>query len=205
MRLARVIEYLGLPGVGKTWQLGEEGYCRRVGGAPLPVPLGFSLEKTVNIMYGLLLERQLLSLLVGAALESKEPFVALIRPLAVLFERIGRIARLRHRVSERNVHIDEGPFQALWGVFRKKEPTRKNVELLARCVMVLQSRHNHICYVSCRRDHHVNRILRRKKRGDFDLRIAGGDLEMYHRARWWMAVLLRIVRRANVDVVWIRG
>lgn len=203
--LARVVEYLGLPGVGKTWQLGADGYCGLVGGYPSPVPLGLSIEKIVNVIYGLLLKRRLLPFLARPVRAKTESFTSVFRSVAVLFERIGRSARLRREPSKRSMHIDEGPFQALWSFFCEKELNEASLLSFERCVEILIEDQNLVCYVSCPRAQHVARVLKRGKRGYFDSKLAAGDFSAYRRARKWMAALLCISRRLKVDLVYIRA
>lgn len=205
--MAKVVEYLGLPGVGKTWQLGDNGYCARVGGRPCPVPLGLSMDKLLNIVHGLLMRKRLLSLLVRSARENSDTqsFRSALRSIVIVFERTGRAARLLQEAAERDVHIDEGPFQSLWRAFCEKSFNERNLSMLESSVKALGDIGGSVCYVSCPKGHHIDRVLKRGKQGHLDLKVARGDFAAYHHGRRWMAALLRIIRRLEIDMVHVRA
>lgn len=206
--VGNVVEYLGLPGVGKTWQLGDEGYCARVGGRPSPVPVGLSMDKLLNTAYGLLINRRLLSLLIRSAEENSDTqtFRSAFRSIAIVFERIGRVARLRREMSDRDVHIhiDEGPLQSIWRAFCEKRINERNLFMMEASVKALRDIGTSVCYVSCPEVEHIRRVLKREKKSHMDLKIAHGDYAAYRLGREWMAALLWIMRRLEIDVVYVR-
>lgn len=202
--MARVVEYFGLPGVGKSTELGPKGYCGSVSGHPAPVPDGPSINKGLNTLLGMVVKRRLLFLLaqVLAGSNMRELWLSL-RPFLVVFERIGRITRLQRITEAEEIHIDEGPMQSVWRMFLEKEPNVRNLALLNRCLAELEKMGSYICYVSCPKHVHISRILSRGKPGFFDQAVASGNYALYRQGRLWMAAMLRSLRRSGRKLTWV--
>lgn len=205
--MARVVEYLGLPGVGKTSQLGEDGYCAANGAHPSPVPDGQSFHKLVNTFRGLLMRKRLFFLLLWSGIQNWRTLElrTSLRPIFVVFERIGRTTHLRQNVDLREIHIDEGSLQFVWRTFFEKELNESNLRMLSACMNALGDIGSSVCYISCRREEHVSRVLNRGKQARFDLSVAQGDEAAYKRGRLWMAAILRILRCSEVDIVYVHA
>lgn len=198
----RVVEYLGLPGVGKTWNLNSSGFRQRSGAIPSPVPPGWSAEKRSNMLRGIAQAPRLLLLLLWCSLSnwrSLNPRTSL-RPILVVFERIGRISNLRVR-SDEETHVDEGVLQFVWRTFSQLRMTERNHRLMEVCLGAIpRTVDMRVAYLACPADLHRQRVISRGKASDFDLAIMRGDDDAHRRGRAWMAVLLCLARRRGLDI-----
>lgn len=204
--MARVVEYFGLPGVGKSYQLLESGYCGAIGAQAAPVSLGMNAEKFVNTICGLFVGRRLYVPLIKATATNWRALRlhTSLRPILVIFERLGRTVRLSRSTEAQQVHIDEGVLQFIWRVFFEKEVNEHNLRLMVRCIESIRRIDLSICYMSCPRGDNIARIVLRGKSAVFDDSVIKGDWTSYGRGRRWMAEMLRTIRRFGMDMVYIR-
>tara|TARA_B110001469_G_scaffold127101_1_gene146695 strand:- start:4772 stop:5395 length:624 start_codon:yes stop_codon:yes gene_type:complete len=202
----KVVEYLGLPASGKSWQLLNDGYCKNKNAVAHSVPLGGGKIKTINTIKGTLHNLKLSFLLYRIAIlicsQDKSKF--LLRPFFVIPERYGRILYLR-KTDYSEVHVDEGVFQFIWRVFSEQENSHKNLLLLEKCISLLNLKEHSIAYVSCPKEKHISQVIERKKvNSNFDAGVVNGDDQTYIRGRYWMSQVLKILRKYNfeIDFIW---
>lgn len=191
-----VVEYLGMPGVGKSWQMAHaEGANAHI------VPTGQDTGKWMNTLRGIMSSPLLLLLLIRAAwLNRRIPR----RPMFVIFERLGRCRRIELSGYDSVVHIDEGALQFVWRFFCDLQPTQRNRERLHRCVEALDFAGHRVVYVWCPLAVHIERVKARGKSQPFDRSLLEGDSGYVQRCRAWMGCLLRSARSVGVDVRIIR-
>lgn len=208
--MARVVEYLGLPAVGKSWHLQDEGYRSTEGAWPHEVPTGLSWRKAGHTLRGLVSHGQLFLLLLIAWWRASRPNGGIlssrpsVRPVFVVFERLGRCERLRREASSDYVHVDEGPLQFVWRVFFPATPNAANVSLLGRCLGAYRHVETSVVYFSCPPEERHRRIIRdRGKSAAFDRAVIEGDDQGYWRGRQWMAELLRMARRRGIGIGYV--
>lgn len=201
-----LVEYLGLPGVGKTWQLDRLGYCGRMGAHAHSVWIGGGWAKANNTLKAIVLHPRLCALLVWSLIHNfrsmKNGFD--LRPVLVVFERIGRFEYL-NADSKEVVHVDEGPYQFLWRSFCEKKISTVNIETLKKSVQLLDHPVSSVAYISSSRAHHFIQIKKRNKIQPFDLAVYDGDEAYYRRSRTWMAHVVRFVRQSGVKVHFVRN
>jgi hypothetical protein len=201
-----VIEYLGLPGVGKTWHLGPSGFRGRSGAISSAVPPGRSLEKRSNTLRGMLKSPRLLLLLLWSALTNWRSLRrgTSLRPILVVFERIERINRLKRMRPSIETHVDEGVLQFVWRTFSQLEVNERNQRLLKRCLTALPGRVDMaVAYFSCPVAQHLEQVISRGKGSDFDLAVIRGSDAEYRRGREWMATLMLLARRSGIDIEYV--
>ena len=199
----KVVEYLGLPGVGKSWQAGPKGYCGLVGGVPRPVPPGVSSGKPSNTVKGMLRHRRLFLILLWTLIRNFRNLRigVSVRPIFVVLERAERINRLQKSLQTGEIHIDEGMLQFVWRTFSQIPSHERNVRLMTKCLAALPNPAGYsIAYISCPEKQHIRQVISRGKPSQFDLAIIRGDQKEYRLGRYWMACLLRAARRLQFDV-----
>ena len=202
----KVVEYLGLPASGKTWQLSNAGYCGVCNAIPHSVPLGGGKYKFYNTIKGVLHNPKLFFLLckLGWKIFREERPRFLLRPFLVIFERYGRMLKLKNRTGHAETHMDEGVFQFLWRVFSELSKTSENLCLLEKCITLLKPREHHLVYVSCPKDKHIKQVTERKKiSSNFDASIVKGDKETYLFGRFWMAQVLKNARNKSFEISFV--
>lgn len=201
-----VVEYLGLPASGKSWQLLNNGYCANKNAIAHSVPLGGGKIKAINTIKGTLNNLKLSFLLYRIAIRiySKDKSKFLLRPFFVIPERYGRILYLR-KTHNSEVHVDEGVFQFIWRVFSEQENSHKNLLLLEKCISLLNLKEHSIAYISCPKEKHISQVIKRNKVGsNFDAGVINRDNKTYLRGRYWMSQILKILRKYNfeIDIIW---
>lgn len=201
----KVVEYLGLPASGKSWQLLNDGYCKSKNAIAHSVPLGGGKVKTINTIKGSLHNLRLSFLLYRIAIRiyfhDRKKF--LLRPFFVIPERYGRILYLR-KLHDSEVHVDEGVFQFIWRVFSEQKKSKKNRLLLEKCISLLNTKEHSIAYISCSKEKHVKQVIDRNKvSSNFDAGIVKGNDETYNLGRYWMSQVLKISRKYNFEIVFI--
>ena len=202
----RVVEYLGLPGVGKTSHLGSSGFCERSGAIASPVPQGKDAQKRSNTLRGIAQAPRLFALLVWASISNWKSLTlpTSVRPIFVVVERIGRVASLRRGDPGHEVHLDEGALQFIWRTFSQMEVTERNQRLMDRCVAAVpQPADVYVAYISCPSAQHVQQVISRGKGSPFDQAVIAGDDAQHQRGRSWMATLLLLLRRAGIPIRYV--
>lgn len=201
---SKVVEYLGLPATGKSWQLKENGFCKYRNAVPHSVPLGGGSEKRKNTIIGFFHNYKfsitLSRIAVCVLLNEKDKF--LLRPFLVILERYGRIINLKKKDKE--IHIDEGVFQFIWRVFSELSVTKKNKYLLKKCISYLKKEEHSIAYISTPKQKHISQVISRKKiNSNFDAGIINGNKEAYILGRYWMAIVIEEIRKNDYELVFI--
>lgn len=197
MRSAEVIEYFGMPGVGKTWMLAHsEGWNTHI------VPTGRDPDKGLNTMRGMVAHPGLLICLVRTAWANR---MVPRRPMWVIFERLGRCMKLAIDSPGDVVHIDEGALQFIWRFFCDVPVTPHNRRLLRRCVDSLDLQGRRVMYVWCPPGVHRERVKARAKAQSFDTSLLQGDAGYVRRCRAWMGCLLRALRSAGSGLSVVRA
>ncbi len=201
----KIVEYLGLPGVGKTWNLGSKGYCGQMKAHPHSVGVGKGWEKSSNTLRGVFYCPHLFLLLAWSWLLNIRSFKRKIdvRPILVVFERIGRIRKLSESEGKL-IHIDEGPFQFLWRAFCEKEINKRNVDCLKRCIEIADLPSVSVAYLSCSHSRHFAQITKRDLTGLFDNSMKDNNETLQKRCRNWMAILIRLMRCSGIKIKMVR-
>jgi len=195
--MSKVIEYLGLPAVGKSWQLVNQGYCLKVNASPRTVPLGGGGEKLRNTWNGIVHRPKLFAYLLWVTITNPSTFntKTSIRPIFVVPERIGRRKRILSTHTDECIHTDEGAIQFIWRVFYEKKITDRNIKMLELCLKALKVEPDSVVYFHCNKKKHIERIHLRSKNQPFDQNAIAGNLDDYVRGRTWMSYILRFLRK----------
>jgi len=200
--MSKVVEYFGLPGVGKSTQLNSGGYCDKLNAIPHKVPLGRDKDKLKNTFVGLYSHPKLFFYLLVASTSNLSTFdVKLsIRPIFVVLERIGRYKKIQNLLDNKDIHVDEGPLQFVWRVFYEKEISKSNIKLLKRCLECLSFEEKMVVYFRCNKIKHYNRLISRNKNQPFDQNIIKGNKLDYDRGRRWMAYVLKCMKDNKIPL-----
>ena len=203
----KVVEYLGLPASGKSWHLGEEGFCKIKNAIPHSVPFGGGSIKRNNTIKGIFYNFKLFLLILRIAIyvffNERSKFV--IRPFFVVFERYGRILSLRRRYNK-EVHIDEGVLQFIWRIFSELSKSSKTLFLLEKCFSLLNPEEHSITYISCPKKKHISQVIKRNKiNSNFDAAIINGDNKLYNYGRFWMAKVLKYARKYDFEIALVQN
>lgn len=196
-----VAEYLGLPGSGKSWYI-ENRLYRLKESAPHTVPLGGGKTKLFNTIRGIFSNPPLFFRLLRLAFHiySSEKSKFLIRPFLVIFERYGRIIRLRKNQSN-EIHLDEGVLQFIWRVFSELSNTQENKLYLRKCISCLTPAEHTVVYISCPKEKHISHVIKRNKvSSNFDAAIVRGNNNLYLLGRYWMAQVLKESIRHGIRI-----
>jgi len=201
----KIVEYLALPGIGKTWQLGNNGYCARQGATSHHISEGWDRQKFGNTAIGLISHPWLFCILLYSSVVNYRSMKhgLYLRPIFVTLERIGRCKSLK-RSMDGEIHLDEGVLQFLWRTFCEKELSPKNLQNMDRCIQLTKDLHNHVAYFSCDRSRHLEQVRSRYKKQAFDISMQSGDVAYYLRCRSWMCQVLLSARRSGIPVCYIR-
>ena len=150
-----MFEYLGLPGVGKTWHLFNGTFKKKKTVIKHSVPLGGGINKLINTLVGILSFSKLFIYLLKLSLkhkkENSENFI--FRPYLVIFERYGRILRLSYR-SKSEIHIDEGSYQFIWRVFSQLKFNKSNINDFKQVINIFNQSKLKVIYIGSSK--HIN-------------------------------------------------
>jgi hypothetical protein len=199
-----LIEFLGLPGVGKTYTVASKGFNN-----PINIPLGKSFDKLKNlftVFWGFNgLVRTIIFLYV---LHSMRYFKILkARPYIVLLERVGRFLKYYKGTTIKTTVFDEGVYQFVWRIFSEIPISQNNISEMKSLVHKINTKMYFlsIIYVHTRKEQLVERIiLRNKIDSNFDKGVIQTNWKKFELGRLWMSYLISELRkkRVVVDIIW---
>lgn len=181
------VELLGLPGVGKSYYF--QNAVLNTHSNPRPVELGgLSPAKVKNIVKGAFHKPAALFHLVKMVVRSgsRSDF----RRCLILFERIGRL------ISGQGAAVDEGPLQAVWGLYHSKlltPHTHQSCQHLLRLIFCSDQ----LIYVYAGQATRAINIHDRARKHQ----TVSASQQDVARARAWMAVIVLYVRSEKSDFV----
>jgi hypothetical protein len=201
------IELLGLPAVGKSWVLSS--LARETPDTQVVfVRPGWGSEKIANMMRSLLREPSLL-FRSGATLFAAKARPHLIKRqiIAILkfHERVDRLRKLINQPGNGDKYVDEGVAMAIWSIFYDLDYNEKNKKKLRQLTDRTSFAGLTVCYVSCGKDEHVQRMRGRDWKARFQTDYEQGNGDAYQRGRDWMAFLLRTMRQRGIRPRMIRN
>lgn len=177
-------ELFGLPGVGKSYVL--KNLLNRSESA---VEVGYSFSKAKNIIYGLKYFpfRIFIKMLLNIQQEHLKGGMKLI---LVLLERLGR-----YKLSDVDLILDEGVFQALWGYMYR---ANNNEQLINEILIHLKRYSIDIRYVGTSKS--INKdFLDNRDNHKFYFK----NKQDYIKGRENMASLIKLIKRNNIKVKYI--
>lgn len=206
--MAKVIEYLGLPGTGKSWQLQFGNYHKRDFARAHIVKTGKGFKKVIFMMKGFFSFPQLLPVLLLCIYKNRHcSDVSLsYRPIGVIFERTGRIQSLSREKEMNTVYIDEGVFQFIWRFFSNLPHNQNNIMILQLVVAQISPFNRTIAYLECpKRSVHISRLIKRNKKQPFDSAVASGDQSSYTNGRKWMLEVLKAAKKYGTTIIFMKN
>jgi hypothetical protein len=174
------VELLGLPGVGKSYYL-QNSILINHSNLRLVELGGLSPAKVWNIAKGALRKPAVLFFMAKMIVLRRSSFD--LRKFIILFERIGRLT------SGHGAAVDEGPLQAVWGLYYR-EPltpiTQESCKILLRLVFCTDQ----LIYVYAGKATRVINIHERTRKHH----TASMSQKEIAQARAWMFVIARHLR-----------
>jgi|TARA_B110000914_G_C15520994_1_gene476926 hypothetical protein len=195
-----MFEYLGLPGVGKTWILFNGSLTKNKSVITHSIPLGGGKNKLINTLAGIIFNPKLFIYLLRLSLKHKNemPDNFIFRPYLVIFERYGRVLRLCFG-SKNEIHVDEGSYQFIWRVFSELELNEKNIDDFKKVIKIFNHSKSKIIYIGSSKHINLKRIIERGKvESNFDLNVINNKLVNYTLGRSWMSLLILELRKLNI-------
>jgi len=195
-----MFEYLGLPGVGKTWLLFNGSLTKKKTIIKHSVPLGGGKNKLINTLVGIFCNLKLFVYLLKLSLKHKmeKPNSFTFRPYLVIFERYGRIIRLGYS-SRSEIHIDEGSYQFIWRVFSELKFNKTNIIEFKQVVSIFKHSKTKIIYIGSSKNLNLQRIIERgKKESNFDSSVINNNFDQYALGRKWMSLMVLELRKLNI-------
>jgi hypothetical protein len=179
------IELLGLPGVGKSYFFQNTIFNHHLN--PRPVELGgLSPAKVWNIAKGALRKPAVLLFMTKMIVLRRSRFD--LRKFIILFERIGRLT------SGHGAAVDEGPLQAVWGLYYR-EPLTPNTQESCKNLLRLVFCTDQLIYVYADK---ATRAINIRERTRKHHTVSMSQTEIAQ-ARAWMFVIVRHLRSERGD------
>jgi hypothetical protein len=184
------IEYLGMPGVGKTYVLTKNAFVEK--NEFQNIPLGKDTEKIKNVMISAKHHPFLVLLIIKYFVVHKLRYKKiLIRPYFVIIERLGRLEKINNQL----LILDEGVYQFVWRVFSElpiNSITKKEMNSL---INTLSPFSKNVSYVYGNRKNFASRIIQRNKiSSNFDKYVIEGNIKSVLLARSWMYLIVKYLR-----------
>lgn len=201
-----IYEYFGLPASGKSWHLGGSGFRKERNAISHYVPQGKSSDKLSNTFFGIIRNKILFFILISSGMINffKKESIVSFRPFLVVFERLGRIITIRKNIPNKEVHIDEGAVQFVWRVFSEYENSTVNQFLLKLSINRVLCQKDVLVYITCSKKKNIEQIVKRKRlSSNFDKAVINKNFYLYKKGRFWMAQVIKNLRKHDVDLVYL--
>lgn len=199
-----LIEFLGLPGVGKTYTVASSGFKN-----PINIPLGKSYQKLRNLFavfwrFNGLVRIIIVLYIIHSIRYSK---IIKVRPYIVLLERVGRFLKYHRDTTFNTAVFDEGVYQFVWRIFSETPISQHNISEMKSLVHIINTKMYFLSsiYVHTRKEQLVERIVQRNKiDSNFDKEVIQTNWKKFDLGRLWMSYLIRELRKKGVvvDIIW---